>query len=110
LKKISFRKKHLHKHNGEITIGDFYGDCLSILISSDESYVAMCGFDSCIVYFLKEPFTEFEYDLKTKQFTEFNVGGDKVYQLKDDKTHMFRLMDDFGSYKINSKTLGITKL
>lgn len=105
LKRIGFRKKYIHYHNSSIAIGDFYGDCLSVLISADESFVAMCGSDSCIVYFLNEPFDEFSYDIKSALFASFDIGGNKVYQSKKDKAHFFRLSDDSKNYLINTKNL-----
>ena len=105
LKRVGFRKKYIHHYSSSIAIGDFYGDCLSVLISADESFVAMCGSGSCIVYFLKEPFDKFEYNLKSAQFASFNIGGDKLYQSKKDKPHFFRLSGDSKNYLINTKTL-----
>lgn len=54
----------------EIQIGDFYGEADMAVISEDEKYCAMCGC-GVIIYFLVEPFQEYEYDLTTDQWKDW---------------------------------------
>ncbi|BDD10836.1 hypothetical protein FUAX_32680 [Fulvitalea axinellae] len=63
IKNYGFKKK-------SVTIGDFYGDPECAIISKDETYcvVGGCGL---IVYWIKNPLEEFEYDKRTKQFQEY---------------------------------------
>lgn len=68
-------------------IGDFYGEVEKAVISPDESYCVMVGC-GIIVYFLKEPFMPYEYDIKTSQYCEWyregNVWIEKVEINNDD--------------------------
>lgn len=53
-----------------IQIGDFYGEPNVAVISKDEMFCAMggCG---VIVYFLEEPFDEYQYHCTTSQWKEW---------------------------------------
>ncbi len=61
----------LNRNSGrEVIIGDFYGGPEVAFISKNESYcvVGGCGL---IIYYLKEPFQEYEYHVDSKQWKEF---------------------------------------
>ena len=62
----------------EIIIGDFYGDPTTAFISNDESYCVMggCGL---IIYYLKEPFMEYEYYKTTNQWKEIFRKKDEIW-------------------------------
>ena len=54
----------------EIRIGDFYGEADLAVISQDEKFCVMSGC-GVIIYFLKEPFREYEYYVTTSQWKEW---------------------------------------
>ena len=56
--------------NKKLQIGDFYGDPQMALISEDEKVCVMCGC-GVIIYYLKEPFREYEYHTQTEQWREW---------------------------------------
>lgn len=56
--------------NSKILIADFYGNPASAIISLDEKYCAIVGC-GLVVYFLKEPYQEYEYNLNTNQWKEW---------------------------------------
>ena len=65
------------KETNEITIiGDFYGDPEMALISEDESLCAVCGC-GIIVYYLKNPFTPYQFENNSEQWLEFGREPDK---------------------------------
>jgi hypothetical protein len=104
----------------KIVIGDFYGDPETAFISTDESYCVIGG-DGLIIYYLKEPFIEYEYGKKSKQwieiFREINdiwwvydiEKGSSIERIKfridpnDDK-------DRAGTYEVNVYTAQVKKL
>jgi len=59
----------IKKSGRKIIIGDFYGDPEVAFISDDESYCVIggCGL---IIYYLKEPFCEFRYNIDSNQWKE----------------------------------------
>ncbi len=57
-----------------ILIGDFYGNPQMAVISDDEKFCVMCGC-GIIVYYLKEPFKEYEYHVQTEQWREWREWG-----------------------------------
>ena len=59
----------------EVIIGDFYGDVEKVIISPDEQYCIMAGC-GIIVYSLKEPFEQYEYEKNTNQWKEWCRDGD----------------------------------
>ena len=59
----------------EIIIGDFYGDVEKVIISPNEQYCIMAGC-GIIVYSLKEPFEQYEYEKNTNQWKEWHRDGD----------------------------------
>lgn len=56
--------------NNKIIIADFYGDPISAIISLDEKYCVVIGC-GLVVYFLKEPYQEYKYNLNTNQWKEW---------------------------------------
>lgn len=54
----------------QIQIGDFYGDPQMAMISEDEKVCIMCGC-GIIIYYLREPFREYEYHTPTEQWREW---------------------------------------
>ena len=68
---VTLREK---KTGREIRIGDFYGEADQAIISGDEKFCVMCGC-GVILYFLKEPFREYEYDAATTQWKEWGRNG-----------------------------------
>lgn len=104
----------------KIVIGDFYGDPEIAIISSDESYCVIggCGL---IVYYLKEPFIEFEYNKKTEQWKEiFREKNDIWWISSIEKSSSAQLItfkidlnddkDKVGTYELDVYTLQIKKL
>lgn len=53
-----------------VVIGDFYGDPQVAVIDEDEKWCAVAGC-GLIVYFLREPFLEYRYNLQVGQYLEF---------------------------------------
>lgn len=53
-----------------VVIGDFYGDVEKVIISQEEDYCVMAGC-GIIVYFLREPFIDYEYNKRSKQWKEW---------------------------------------
>lgn len=56
--------------NRETLIGDFYGEADMAVISEDETFCAMCGC-GVIIYFMKEPFQQYEYYVATDQWKDW---------------------------------------
>lgn len=81
----------------ELLIGDFYGDPQGAIIAEDETYCIMWGC-GVIIYYLSEPFKEYEYDIKTKQWNEW--GRDKpivwIENIESINDETIRLMTDQG--------------
>lgn len=71
---------HIKESNKKIQIGDFYGNPQMALISEDETVCVMCGC-GVIIYYLKEPFREYEYHTQTKQWREWgrNSAGAEIW-------------------------------
>ena len=67
------------KLDREILIGDFYGNPQMAVISSDETFCAVCGC-GIIIYYLEEPFEEYEYNLQTSQWKEWGrIRGEEIW-------------------------------
>ena len=66
----------IKKNHRMVQIGDFYGDARMAAISEDESFCAMCGC-GVIIYYLQEPFKEYEYHTQTEQWKEW--GRNKIH-------------------------------
>ena len=62
---------YLFHKSKETVIGDFYGDPADAIIDKHEQWCAMVGC-GIILYYLREPFEEYEYDCKTEQWVEFH--------------------------------------
>ena len=66
-----------------INIGDFYGDPQVVLISEDEKYCVMGG-AGIIVYYLNEPYEEYNYNIQSKQWKEWGrVNSDDTIWVED---------------------------
>ncbi len=70
----------IKKNHRMVQIGDFYGDAWMAAISEDESFCAMCGC-GVIIYYLREPFKEYEYHTQTEQWKEWgrNKEGAEIW-------------------------------
>jgi len=64
---VTLTVKNTHE---KIQIGDFYGDPEGAIISADEKFCVMYGC-GIIVYFLKKPFENYQYNSKTPQWKEW---------------------------------------
>lgn len=62
----------------KVKIGDFYGDPEMAIISDDESYCAIVGC-GLIIYYLHEPFKEFEYNVLTSQWKELFRKNNEIW-------------------------------
>ena len=62
----------------KIQIGDFYGNPQMAVISEDETFCAMCGC-GVIIYYLTEPFREYEYHIQTEQWREWGRYEEQVW-------------------------------
>ena len=69
----------IRESHRKIKIGDFYGDPEMAVISDDEKFCAMCGC-GVIVYYFKDPFREYEYNVQTDQWREWNRNGDVWFE------------------------------
>ena len=108
------------KSKKEICIGDFYGDPECAIISKNEEYVVTAGC-GLIIYFLKEPFSEFQYNKKSTQFIELFrdpkntcwINGLHQNEIDNDwKYFRFVALNDFGEqiYKLNIENLKLEKI
>lgn len=110
----------LFKNTGKIVIiGDFYGDPEMAFISNDESYcvVGGCGL---VIYYLKEPFHEFEYNNNCEQWKEFFRNPDDIWWIEDisegsnSKTVKFTVDSDderrTGTYEMDVFTFDVKRL
>lgn len=71
---MEIKKSHRKKQ-----IGDFYGNPQMAIISEDEEVCVMCGC-GIIIYFLKEPFREYEYCAQTEQWREWGRNnGEEIW-------------------------------
>lgn len=62
----------------EIIIGDFYGDPQDASISEDETFCVIVG-KGIIIYYLRDPFEEFKYNLRSTQIKEIFRKKEDVY-------------------------------
>lgn len=101
----------IKKNHKMIQIGDFYGDAQMAVISEDESFCAMCGC-GVIIYYLREPFKEYEYNTRTEQWIEWgrnNEGAeiwvDSIRCISNDTIEIItedEIINNFELSKINS--------
>ena len=109
-----------NKSKNEICIGDFYGDPECAIISKNEEYIVTAGC-GLIIYFLKEPYTEFKYNKKSDQFVELFRDPKNIWWINglhqteiDDDWKYFRFVasNDFGEqiYKLNVENLQLEKI
>ncbi len=101
-----------------VVIGDFYGDPIAAVIDCRERWVAAVGC-GIILYRLREPFTPYEYDKKTKQWWEALRGPEDVwwikavYQVEDDNAVRFvvdRGDKHAGVYQLDVDPLSISRV
>ncbi len=57
-----------------VSIGDFYGDVVKVIIPPTEEYCIMAGC-GIIIYQLKEPYIPYEYEKETNQWKEWYRDG-----------------------------------
>lgn len=67
----------IKKSRKKVQIGDFYGNPQMAVVSEDEKFCAMCGC-GVIIYFFREPFQEYEYHTRTKQWKEWGRNNEKA--------------------------------
>lgn len=62
-------------------VGDFYGDPSDGVIDVNERFCVTvgCGY---IIYFLREPFESYEYEIKTSQLAEWGRYADNIIWIK----------------------------
>lgn len=62
-------------------VGDFYGDPSDGVIDVNERFCVTvgCGY---IIYFLREPFESYEYNIKTPQWAEWGRDADNIIWIK----------------------------
>lgn len=70
----------IKKSQRTVRIGDFYGDVQMAIISPNENFCAMCGC-GVIIYYLNEPFKDYEYHIRTRQWREWgrDSGGMEIW-------------------------------
>ncbi len=108
------------KTKREVVIGDFYGDPTSAFISNDESYcvVGGCGI---VIYYLREPFTEYEYNMVSEQWKEVFRNLEDIWWIDNISqgscTNKFKFYVDAydnslhaGTYEMDANTLKFIKL
>ena len=64
-----------------VKVGDFYGDPSDGVIDVNERFCVTvgCGY---IIYFLREPFESYEYEIKTSQWAEWGRDADNIIWIK----------------------------
>ena len=60
----------IKNRNQTIIIGDFYGDPCVALISEDETF-CLVGGEGIIIYYLQDPFSEYQRNVSSKQWKEW---------------------------------------
>ncbi len=99
---------YLHFKNADrapVLIGDFYGDPEAAVISYCERFVAMVGC-GIIVYFLQEPFDDYNYETESSQYYEFHRYPDDiwwacgVHQNSIEEEHYFRFYIETNTRKV----------
>ena len=105
-----------------VVIGDFYGDPTCVLISDDLKYVVMAGC-GIIIYKLKEPFDDYNYDKPSDQYAEIGrnppdiLWVEALYQKGSEDCNYFRFIVDMVDkgeediiFRVNSETLEVERL
>ena len=59
----------------KVFIGDFYGDVDAAIIDRNERFVLMIGYDT-ILYYLKEPFTNYDSKQSCEQWKMLTISGE----------------------------------
>lgn len=102
---------------GHIVVGDFYGSADCGCIDKNEQW-CVSGGNGIVIYRIKEPFINYQFDYKTDQWRElFREPKDKdwypevIYQIEDNIVRM--VIDIFGEargvYDLNIETLEMRK-
>jgi hypothetical protein len=100
-----------------VSIGDFYGDPQAAIIDKHEKWAIVVGC-GMVLYWLRNPFTPYEYDQKTEQWWEAYRSPpgewwiESVYQVTDSKVRF--VVDPWsvhaGMYELDVETLIVTQL
>lgn len=112
-----FEEVHLRRSSGTDTvIGHFHGDPECALIDGQEGWCAVGG-SGLIVYWLREPFCEYEYDTICDQWREFGRLGDtwEITKLEQTGADQLRFHVDpnsghSGTYDLNVQSLRIQRV
>jgi hypothetical protein len=104
------------KNNRKVRIGDFYGDPQAAAISDDESFCVMVGC-GLIIYYLHEPYVEYEYNTSEIQWKEFFRTEGRVLWIEDvdvmDSLITFTVekadIQNGGRYQLNMDSLELSK-
>lgn len=84
------------KKDGKIIsiIADMYGDPVGASVSDDESYCIVFGCGA-VVYYMKEPFQNYEYGYISKQWFEVDVDGSVWFEkIKYQDAHQIMLLSE----------------
>lgn len=98
-------------------IGDFYGDPDAAIIDQQEQWVVMVGY-GLIIYYLREPFLPYKYDLHNNQWVEmFRNPKDiwwieAVHQVSEDevKLSVDPNSEQAGHYLLNMQNLSVSPI
>ena len=101
----------------KVTIGDFYGDPEAAIIDFQEKWVIIVGC-GIILYWLREPFTPYEYNRVTDQWWESHREPpdvwwiESVYQVSESIVRF--VVDPYsaiaGVYDLDVESLSITRI
>lgn len=99
---------------GDRYIGDFYGDVQCALFSKDEKLCIMggCGI---IIYFLKEPFSEYSYHSENgSQWKEYGRNKNRIIWVEDlhliDNGNVLIVVDKAGEEQAHDMILNLDDL
>lgn len=101
----------------EVYIGYFYGDPAAAAIASDESFCVIVGC-GMLIYYLKEPFKEYNLDKSTEQWKElFREKGTEWWiddvEVTRNSTILFTVEKENllngGKYELDVATMNIRK-
>ena len=68
----------IKNRNQTIIIGDFYGDPCVALISEDETF-CLVGGEGIIIYYLQDPFSEYQRNVSSKQWKEWGRDENTIW-------------------------------
>ncbi len=98
-------------------IGDFYGDPSAAIIDWHEKWCITVGC-GLVLYWLREPFPDYQYNTKTPQWSELHRDPpdvwwiETVYQVADDVVRFVvdPSRDNAGLYELRVDDLSVVKL